>query len=431
MNYRVLLLLNALFCLLPFVNAQDSAATEPFAFGDFSWLNGTNRIKETPLKNDHFQAGVYFDGYYCFSLNRPQDHTLGGSTCVGRHNEFVPSHISFGLQTNYKNIIGKIYYQTGSILNLVQETDKSVKRGRNSTAGDLKNLREVSAGYHFNKWHGINLEMGIFTSLIGLESYITQENWYYQHAFVADFTPYYLTGIRTQIYPTDKLEIELQLLNGWQDYDKFNEGFGGGMSVNYRPKEWIALDGNLYYGHDTKNRPELFRFHHDHSLQMRVYNKPHSKRISKAAFCINNHYGFENNKPLLPELSKHVFIGSNAAVRLWFNQNKVGLSLRGGYVSDQGRYLALAPTEDGFIPKSTGAKEDAFAAWDAATCLDFMPNDFVTFRMEWCSRFSNVPYYAGRRGTTSIDGWQGTPGAFTPDLSKQEHRFLLAVNFRM
>ena len=55
---------------------------------------------------------------------------------------------------------------------------------------NLKYIREAAAGYQFNKWYGLNVEMGIFMSYIGLESYITAENCSYQRSMVCDFTPF-------------------------------------------------------------------------------------------------------------------------------------------------------------------------------------------------------------------------------------------------
>ncbi len=60
-----------------------------------------------------------------------------------------------------------------------------------------------------------------------------------------------------------------------------------------------------------------------------------------------------------------------------------------------------------------------------------MPTDFMSFRFEALTRRANVPYFAGRGGTTSPDGFQGTPGDFGADVDKKETRLLAAVNFRL
>jgi len=66
-----------------------------------------------------------------------------------------------------------------------------------------------------------------------------------------------------------------------------------------------------------------------------------------------------------------------------------------------------------------------------------MPNDFVTFRLEYVYRQSNVPYFAGQGGTTSPTGYTdvaSTPtqqANWNPDLRKNENRIIASVNFRL
>jgi hypothetical protein len=66
--------------------------------------------------------------------------------------------------------------------------------------------------------------------------------------------------------------------------------------------------------------------------------------------------------------------------------------------------------------------------------FDVMPNDFVTFRFEYLHRSANVPYFAGRGGTTSPNGYADQPiqlNNWTPDLRKTENRAIVSVNFRL
>ena len=63
-----------------------------------------------------------------------------------------------------------------------------------------------------------------------------------------------------------------------------------------------------------------------------------------------------------------------------------------------------------------------------------MPNDHVTFRLEYGHRNANMPYFAGHGGTTSPSGWINGPTtilAWKPDLKTFENRITFAVNFRL
>ena len=65
-----------------------------------------------------------------------------------------------------------------------------------------------------------------------------------------------------------------------------------------------------------------------------------------------------------------------------------------------------------------------------ALTFDVLPTDLLTFRLEFISRHSNVGYFAGPGGTTSPDGWQGTPGTFVPDLIKHENGLTFSIHWR-
>jgi len=407
--------------------AQGPEKKVPFGFGDFTWMNGNNRQKTQPLTNEFGTVTLYFDAYYNHSFNRPRDNTIVGSATTGRDGEIQINLASVGFETLYKNVIGKITFQTGDQLNIVQEVDGSTTRGRNLSNDNLKHIREATAGYHFDKWYGVNVEAGIFPSYIGLESYLLAENWSYNRSLVCDFTPFYFQGMRVQIYPTAKLKQEIWVMNGFQTYGKWNRNLAVGSSTYYRPKEGLGFVANFYYGTDQKNNPDRKRFHHDDSILVRYLNKPESTGVSKMAFSLNSHYGFETGG-IGPSRSRAYMTGTSLANRIWFDKDKLAFTIRGEAITNPSRYLAPVPTPSGFLP---GADNDSLKLYGITSTFDIMPTDNVAFRMEFMHRGSNVPFFAGRRGTTSPDGFQGTPGDFVPDVRKRENRLTFAINFRL
>ena len=105
----------------PVVAAQSGPTTDhppskpaPFAFGDFTWMNGQSRQKSQPLSNSFATVNLYLDTYYGYSLNQPRDDTIVGSGAVGRNTEWQINNATIGLDTNYKNVLGKITLQTGN-----------------------------------------------------------------------------------------------------------------------------------------------------------------------------------------------------------------------------------------------------------------------------------------------------------------------------
>lgn len=440
-------------------HAQDTISKVPFEHMDLTWINGQNRQKDFPLtlrdkdENIVLTGVAYLDGYYNYNFANPADNTQTISSTIGRHNEFTVNLASIGIESNYKNIIGRLWLQYGQMASIIQDQDASVNRGRNTSINNLKYIREAAAGYHFDQWYGINVELGIFMSYIGLESYVTQENWSYQRSMVCDFTPFYFSGARLQMYPTAKLKMELWLLNGWQSYNSFSEGPGLGSSTYYRPNENLQLVANFYLGSDTQNpdtggnQSKRLRFHHDNSIVARYYKNAGSKGISQAAFSLNNHYGFQSNNEPRDKVraSENFMLGTSLANRVWFNKNKMALTLRADYMTNQSvingvntaPYLAFTPAAMGDMPNDYDeaiARGEKLKLFQFTSTFDVMPNDHMTFRLEYGYRNSSIPYFTGSGGTTSPSGWTNGPTGEVPwaaDLKKDEHRITFAVNFRL
>jgi len=400
----------------------------PFAFGDFTWMNGQSRQKSQPLSNSFATVNLYLDTYYNYSFNQPRDETIIGSGAVGRNTEWQINNATIGVDTNYHNILGKVTLQMGNQLAVTQDQDGTVNRGRNLTIANNKYIGEALAGYHFDRWNGVNVQAGYFYSYIGLESYLLGENWSYNRSTVSDMTPFYFSGARVQIFPTDKIKIEPWFMNGYQTYGKWSKNNSIGLSNYYRPNESTGFVANFYYGTDTKDDPHRKRFHHDDSILRRYYNNPKANGISKMAFSLNNHFGnqWDGVNPFPGR--KSYMLGSAFANRIWFHRDFIALTLRGEAVTNPGRYLAMLPTPDGFPPSRDNY---SLKIWDFTSTFDILPSDSLAFRFEFISRHSNVPYFSGRGGVTSPDGWQGTPGLFIPDIAKHENRLTFAINWRM
>jgi hypothetical protein len=305
-------------------------------------------------------------------------------------------------------------------------------------------------------------------------SYYNFDNWTYQPSFVSQDTPWYFDGLRVQIFPSEHLKIEGWLVNGWESYGKFNQAPGVGLQVQWRPTEWLAVVANQYVGTDTLGVPDRKRIHTDDSIAARWYHKP-GAAFSQGAVSLTMDAGCEfgdgNAAAGLgtTNCSNQYFLGFMSYVRMWFFGSRLGVSAGGGAITNPGRYLVLVPPINGATGFSgvtatlpddpakygVGAGKDAFStnvgdpfqAWDMQLTADYMPNEFITFRVEFNHRAASIPYFAGSGGMTPcINGvcsnqgaagtWPGQNGAPTvagldnatgPDLSFTEDRVTVAM----
>jgi Putative beta-barrel porin-2, OmpL-like. bbp2/Carboxypeptidase regulatory-like domain len=394
----------------------------PFAFGDFTWLNGSARTKDLVLDTKFFTPEVRFDTHFITDFNQPKDHTMGGSTEQFRSGEIQMEQISVGGDFHWQNVRGRILTMFGMFGVTTPRNDASAGVGQWDVRGAYKYVSEAYGGYHFNVNHGLNVDAGIFVSYIGLFSYYNFDNWAYQPSFVSSNTPWFFNGVRVQWFPTNKLKIEPWIINGWQSYNRFNGHHGFGGQILYMPKEWLKLVFNNYgNGTDTLGNPNRVRLHTDDSVEVRYFNDPESRGISKMAFSLTGDLGCEYGGGVTCHGGsggpKQAFLGYMAYNRIWFNKDHYALTVGGGQMNNPGRYLTLLPPINGAdavsgSPYFTANPGDKAHMWDANVNLQWMPKQYITWWTEFGYRHSDVPYWTGRGGITPPGGNTGSPSQY-------------------
>src|SRR5689334_1367727 len=228
----------------------------PFAFADFTWLNGSPRTTDTPLDSKFFTGEFRADVNYVLSFNHPSDHTLVGSSELGRVGEMQVQQLGIGGDFHVGQVQGRFMTQFGLYSTMTPRNDASPGRGLWKLDDAYRYLSEAYAGRHWDVMNGINLQAGIFMSYVGLFGYYNFDNWAYQPSYVSSNTPWFFNGLRVQIYPNEKLKIEPWLINGFQAYGMFNQAPGVGFQILYRPTGSLSLTSNGYYGRDALNDPD-------------------------------------------------------------------------------------------------------------------------------------------------------------------------------
>jgi putative OmpL-like beta-barrel porin-2 len=425
--------------------AQDADTTkktvpEPFAFADFTWVNGNGRTHSSPLDTKYFTPEIRVDVNYVSDFNRPKDHTLDGAAEMGRTSEVQLQQLGLGGDFHYDNIRARVMTQFGMYSTLTPRNDASPARGQWDLTTAYRYLSEAYGGYHFNAMNGINLDAGIFMSYVGLFSYYNADNWAYQPSYVSANTPWFFNGLRLQMFPSQKLKVELWFINGWQSYGMFNSQPGLGTQVLWRPTGYFEILTNDYYGYDTFNAPTRMRIHSDNSILLKVYQRPNAI-WDRSAFSVTLDAGCESGGGVRCLTAKNgkpqqQFLGFMVYNRNWFAHDHFGVTVGGGAIDNPGRYLVLLPPINGATAASgtqyfTLNPGDQFHAWDASVTFDWMPSEFITFRFEPDHREASVPYFVGHGGITPTGGNTGPPGSvvpgFTPDLRKTETRINLAI----
>ncbi|MGD0586720.1 MAG: outer membrane beta-barrel protein [Oryzomonas sp.] len=429
----------------PEISAETTTKAAPFP-GDWTWLNDNGHAVDSPMATKYFTPEFRADANFSLDYNHPEDDSLGGSTETFRSDEWQLEQVSAGGDIRIQNVRGRILTMDGLFATTTVRNDGSPNRGQWDLAGAYKYISEGWGGYHWDVNHGLNVDAGIFVSYIGLFSYYNFDNWTYQPSFVSSNTPWFFNGLRIQWFPTAKLKIEPWIINGWQSYARYNGHGGLGGQILYRPTNWLDLVWNDYgMGEDDAGYPGRSRIHADYSVQLKVYDKP-TNVLDKIAFTVTGDLGCEygggpavgyyNPKGFSPEMGtadsytggvnchnnangkpKQMFAGWMAYNRYWFHKDLFAITLGGGQMNNPGRYLTLLPPIDGATaitgtPYYTENAGDRAQMHDGTITLDYMPAQFITFRLESGYRYSDTPYWSGRGGITPPGGNNGSPSQY-------------------
>ena len=396
----------------------------PFAFGDFTWLNGSPRNHAPAFDTKFFTPDIRFDAHYMYDGNHPSDHTIVGATESFRSGEFQLEQVSFGGDFHWENVRARFLSMMGLFATTTPRNDASQGVGQWDLRNAYRYLSEANAGYHFDVDHGLNIDAGIFVSYIGLFSYYNYDNWTYQPSYVSSNTPWFFNGLRIQYFPTNTLKIEPWIINGWQSYGRFNSHLGFGGQILWQPQEYLKLVFNNYgVGQDnlanTPGNPlaQTTRYHTDDSIEVRYYNNPgNAKGLSKMAFSFTVDAGCQSGGGLhcTGGENRSSFMGWMLYNRFWFNSDRYAVTVGGGAMTNPGRYLVLLPPINGAdavsgSPYFTESPGQHAYQWDATLNLQYMPKEWITWWAEAGYRHSDIPYFAGTGGVTPPGGNNGSP----------------------
>ena len=428
--------------------------------GYVGWMNGTPREKAPIFDTKFFTPEIRLDMNYLQSLNHPQDHTIVGSTEEFRSGEFQIEQVSLGGDFHWDNVKARFLSMFGMFATTTPRNDASSAVGQWDLQDAYRYFSEANAGYHFDVNHGLNVDLGVFVSYIGLFSYYNYDNWTYQPSFVSSNTPWFFNGLRVQWWPTQNLKIEPWLINGWQSYAKFNSKPGFGGQILWIPNDSLKLVFNSYsIGQDNLNcqaggngtrgttdtlcQPQnggnlsasagslvgagppidysrVKRIHEDDSVLVKYYDARGmgGNGVSKMAFSYTVDIGCEYGGGITCTngQNKANFFGMMLYDRTWFHNDLYAVTLGGGFMNNPGRYLALTPPINGATaasgsPYFTQQPGQKLYQWDTQLNLQYMPRDWITWWTEATFRHSSVPYWAGSGGVTPPGGNNGSPAS--------------------
>ncbi|MHB1310642.1 MAG: porin [Gemmatimonadaceae bacterium] len=188
-------------------------------------------------------VGGFVDGYYAWDSGRPasMDRSFAGgalfTTQPARHNEFNVNLAFVELKADGPRVRGRLALQAGTSV----QSNYAGEPATGQVGGPALSrfIQEAVAGAKLadNLW----VDGGIFFSHMGMESWISRDNPTYTRSLVAEYSPYYQSGVKFTWTPSDQVTAQLDVVNGWQNISENNSGKGVGARVDWAPVEGTTL----------------------------------------------------------------------------------------------------------------------------------------------------------------------------------------------
>jgi hypothetical protein len=195
----------------------------------------------------------FVDTYYAMDFNQPPAGDRPYTILPTRQNEFAVNLATLGMSVARDRARARLALHTGTSVFANYSNEVREESGAGPYLADLiQHIQEAYAGYQIaeNLW----VDAGIYFSHIGTESFISKSNWTYTRSLVADFSPYYQSGVRFSWKASPSLSVQFHVMNGWQNILETNRDKALGTQIIYQSDPKWSLTWNTFVGKETELR---------------------------------------------------------------------------------------------------------------------------------------------------------------------------------
>ncbi len=248
-------------------------------------------------------------------------------TQPARHNEFNVNLAHVDLRLERDDLRGALALHTGTSV-------EANYAGESNNRELAQLLHEAWIGYRI--MNGLWVDAGIYPAPYGFENWLSKDNKSYTRSLVADFSPYYQTGIKVSWQVSDKIDLAGHLFNGWQNIAETNSGKAAGVTLAYMPSTSITFIYNNFIGNEMPDSVSAaLRLYHD--LCTRITVSP------ALEFDLTTDYGIQRVN------SDHRSWMGAALIGRYIFSDHISLSVRTEYYNDANQVIVSTHTDNGFV----------------------------------------------------------------------------------
>lgn len=312
------------------------------------------------VKPKRFTYSGYSDAFIAYDWNQ----TGFGSkrqAFLYNHNwhGFTLNHFLAQTHYNHKRFRANLGLHLGSYVNenYAQEPDI------------FKYIYQANVGFSLHKNKLWWLDIGIMESHIGFETALSYKNQTLTRSLCAENSPYFMAGTKLSFAPSEKWEMNLLLLNGWQ---RVRPVVGStlpalGIRIAYSPNDKISVNWSTFIGTDE---PESTR-------KMRYFSNLYATYTWSEKFNITAGFDFGLEQQALNS-NQHNFWWNLTVIGQYHINSKMSSAFRAEIMQDQ--YNVIMPK----------LNNQAFLAYGFSGNFDYTIDNTAIFRIEL--RNLNSPY---------------------------------------
>jgi hypothetical protein len=314
--------------------------------------------------------GGFVDMYYAYSFQGNPTRTRAFTTQPLRHNEFNLNLGIVDVKHQSESVRGRFALQTGTYVESNFAAEPAL----------LKHILEASIGTRIGE--DIWVDFGIFPSHIGFEGILSKDNWTYTRSILADYSPYYETGVSITVALSENVFVRGLILNGWQNIAETNDDKAFGTQLQYKPSDQLLLNWSTFVGNEMPDSV---------SSRLRLFCDLYG------IFTLSEHWSlalvFDAGAQKRPATSSFDLLHAGAVMVRRTIDERWSIAARIEYYSD-GNGL-LVPTGTPNNVKTVGGSVN----------LDFAPAPNMLWRVEMRTLRSKDAVYPTLAGFQNIDGF--------------------------
>jgi hypothetical protein len=299
-------------------------------------FGGTRIIDKTDSAEFHkIELSGYVSSYYShYSDENEINGFVQFPTMAPRNDQFGLNIAQIGMQYQDQNFRSNITLHYGDI-------------PESNWPKPFTLIQEAHAGFKIikNLW----LDAGFFKTHIGIESIQPRENITSSISVVNYYDPYFLSGAKLTYQVNQKLSLQVNVFNGYNEYIENNKNKAIGFSALYDLNKNISFTYNFLSCDET---PDNIKTKH----QRFYHNLYGTLIIKKLTLGIDVNYGSQKNT-LLIDTTKNATMYSGLIVAKYQALKKIGIYARGEYFSDKNRILTGQTNIGSYIYGATGGIE--------------------------------------------------------------------------